>query len=113
MVFLGLDDDLSGDQRFGDLSRIELLVPPGDEWRANLCQRPIGSPESALDVDLSGPEWAEKYFPERLGHGWCQAHLDIWEWAGRVTAYHTPEALAINMPRGFGKSTTLELVTAW
>ncbi len=68
------------------------------------------------DKSLDGADiirWVQKVFPRSLFHEISYGQRQAYEWAGEITSTYTPEPFALILPRGGGKTTTLDLIICY
>jgi hypothetical protein len=103
-------------------SRLTLILDP-QIWGKPSNVRPLLSDQALRQIveqrppetveTLPAVEWARNYFLEtspELFHEFSDEHRSIYEWSDEITDTHTPEPLVAILPRGHGKTTTLDMV---
>lgn len=56
--------------------------------------------------------WLNRFFPDRVSCGFADHHRAIWDWGWSIEKDKSSSPLVVVVPRGGGKTTTLEMLAA-
>lgn len=81
---------------------------------ASMLRTPVArrAPTPSRDDTLPWREWTDRYVPSYVAAGFSERHVQFWEWAWSIEPGARPRPFIAIWPRGGGKSTTCELITA-
>lgn len=95
------------------LAEVESRVVVPDPVFTHLTARNVrlATPASAV-TDTHWAPWVREIFPDKVSYEFSADQQRIWDWAWSVTREYTPPPLVAILPRGGGKTTTLDLIVA-